>query len=241
MLSIPNLKIAILWLSFFPFFAFGQDREEKDPEEKKKRNIRLYSRTFQVSLFPGISTNGINSGSYVNRFSLNLFGGQSASVKTFEAGLITNSHFQSSSGIQLAGFANIIGTNAFVNLTLSEERRLIHDGYQVNNTGIQISGFLNYVLNQATGAQVTGGLNHAGSDFTGLQVAGIGNSTGGVSIGVHVAGFYNLAKESMAGIQVSTVFNYTDEYLGGTQIALINKARLMQGRNSTPYTRARSL
>lgn len=194
-----------------------------------------------MSLFPGISTNGIWSGSYINNFSLNLFGGLTASNRNLEIGLITNSHFRSSSGLQFAGMANIIGANAFVNLTQSEERALIHDGYEVNNKGIQVAGFLNYVLNHATGAQISGAFNHAGNDFNGLQVAGIGNSTGGFSVGVHVAGFYNLANESMAGMQISALFNYTDSYLSGTQIALINKARLMQGKNSTPPTKARSL
>lgn len=224
----------LVCLAMVPFMAFGQ-------EEEAKKRIRLYERTFQLSLFPGISTNGISSGSYVNRYSLNLFGGLSASNRTFEAGLITNSHFQSSSGIQLAGLANIIGANAFVNLTLSEERALIHDNYEVNHTGIQIAGFLNYVLNHTTGTQISAGLNHTGNNFTGLQIAGIGNSTGGFSLGVHLAGFYNVAKESVAGLQVAGFFNYTDSYLSGTQIALINKARSMQGKNSTPPTKARSL
>jgi hypothetical protein len=229
-----NLNRAILCLVMIPFFTFGQ-------EEEKKRKFRLYERTFQFSVFPGISTNGISSGFYINKYSLNLFGGLSASNRTFEAGLITNAHFQSSSGIQLAGLANIIGANAFLNLTQSEERALIHDGYKVNYQGIQIAGFLNYVFNNATGAQFSGGLNHVRNDFKGLQIAGIGNSTGGVSAGIHLAGFYNLAKKSMAGVQVSTIFNYTDGYLSGTQIALINNARWMQGGNSTPPTKARSL
>lgn len=229
-----NLNRTILCLALIPFLTFGQ-------EEEKKRKIHLYEKSFQFSLFPGISTNGIRSGSYINKYSLNLFGGLSASNRRFEAGLITNAHFQSSSGIQIAGLANIIGTNAFVNLTLSEERALIHDGYEVNHQGIQIAGFLNYVFDNVTGAQLSGGLNHAGANFKGLQIAGIGNSTGGISTGIHLAGFYNLAKESMAGIQVSGLFNYTDGYLSGTQIALINNSRWMQGKNSTPRASARSL
>ena len=36
------------------------------------KKIREYNRTFQFSVFPGISTNGISSGSYYNSFSLNL-------------------------------------------------------------------------------------------------------------------------------------------------------------------------
>src|ERR1700741_4304171 len=109
-------------------------------QEKEKKKIRAYTRIFQVSLFPGISTNGVASGSYFNRYSLNLFGGLSAGNDVLEIGIITNSHFQSSTGIQLAGFANITGTNAFLNLTLSEERSLIHDNFEVNTRGVMVSG-----------------------------------------------------------------------------------------------------
>jgi hypothetical protein len=210
-------------------------------QEQPKKKIKTYEKTFQVSLFPGISTNGIASGSYFNKYSLNLFGGLSAGNHHLEVGLITNSHFQSSTGIQLAGLANITGTNAFVNLTLSEERALIHDNFEVNNKGIQISGILNYVLNHASGLMLTGGFNHSGNDFKGFQLAGLGNSTGGYASGIQIAGFYNVVQESVAGLQVSCLFNFTDAQLSGTQIALINKARWMKGKNSTPITKARSL
>src|SRR5687767_12034152 len=116
----PNLNSAILCLVIIPLCTFGQD-------EKKERKILLYERTFQLSLFPGISTNGVSSGSYINKYSLNLFGGVTGSNRNFEIGLTTNSHFRSSSGIEIAGLANIVGANAFVNLTLAEERALIHD------------------------------------------------------------------------------------------------------------------
>ena len=225
-----HLKSIVLCLVAISFTAHSQVKK-----------LREYERVFQFSLFPGISTNGISSGFYYNKYSLNLFGGLTAGNRNFEIGLITNSHFKSSTGIQLAGFANIIGTNAFVNLTQSEERALIHDGFEVNNKGIQIAGMVNYVLNHASGIQFAGGFNHVGNDFTGVQLAGMGNSTGGFSVGFHLAGFYNLAGESVAGVQVSTLLNYTDGELSGTQIALINKARWMKGKNSTPITRARSL
>jgi hypothetical protein len=232
--SRPNLKAsAVFCIALVPLVSFSQ--------EDQKKKIRLYERSFQFSLFPGISTNGIASGSYINNFSMNLFGGLTASNKIFEVGIISNSHFRSSSGIQIAGLANIIGANAFVNLTLSEERALMHDNYEVNNTGIQVAGLLNYVLDHATGSQVSGGLNHVGGNFKGFQFAGIGNSTGGTSVGVHVAGFYNLAKKSVGGVQVSTFFNYTDEYLSGVQVAVFNKARRMLGKNSTPRTKAKSI
>jgi hypothetical protein len=205
------------------------------------KKLREYERTFQLSLLPGISTNGISSGSYYNKFSLNLFGGLSAGNHHFELGVISNVNLKKTSGIQIAGIGNVVGANAFVNLTLSEERAMIHDDVECNFTGIQLAGFLNYVRDNAKGIQLSGGLNVTGINFKGFQIAAIGNSAGGSSQGFHLAGLYNIADDYVAGIQISALFNYTNQELSGTQIGLINKSFLMQGKKSTPPTKARGL
>jgi len=211
----------------------------QDSLKQKAKRIREYEKAIQLSLFPGISTNGIYSGSYYNNFSFNLFGGLSAGNHIFEAGLISNVNLKKSTGIQLAGLANIVGTNAFVNLTLSEERAMIHDGFESNDKGIQIAGFLNYVRDHAAGIQAAGVMNVVGVDFSGIQLSGIGNSAGGYTEGLQLAGIYNIGHKSMAGFQLSALFNHTDGELSGTQIGLINKARRIKGRKSTPPTRSR--
>jgi len=128
------------------------------------KKIREYDKTLQLSIFPGISTNGVSSGSYYNSFSLNLFGGLSAGNRVLEIGIISNSNLKSTTGIQIAGLANIVGANAFINLSLSEERSLINtEDFEVNRKGIQIAGMLNYVLNNASGIQISGGLNVVGT------------------------------------------------------------------------------
>jgi hypothetical protein len=230
---LPNLR-----LSFFAVFFFSLIISEcvaqQDSTARPKRRFREFNRTFQVSLLPGISTNGVASGDFYNKISLNIFGGTSAGSQLLEIGLLTNNNFKKSNGIQFGGLANIIGANAFVNLTLSEERTLIHDDFRCNFQGIQISGLLNYVLDHAKGIQLSGGLNHAGRDFEGVQIAGIGNSSGGTSIGFHLAGLYNMAHESVGGFQIAGLFNFTDEELAGVQIALINKARWIRGKRSSP-------
>jgi hypothetical protein len=45
----------------------------------------------------------------------------------------------------------------------------------------------------------------------------------------------------MAGFQISSLFNYTDGNLAGAQIGIINKARKISGRKSTPPTNARGI
>ncbi|HTF17420.1 MAG TPA: hypothetical protein VK658_05070 [Chryseolinea sp.] len=206
------------------------------------KKIRTYEKTFQLSIFPGISTNGVSSGSYYNTISLNLFGGLSAGNRLLELGLFTNSNLKSSNGIQIAGLANIVGANAFVNLSQSEERTLINkEEFEVNEKGIQVAGLLNYVLNHASGIQFTAGLNTVGNSFKGLQLAGIGNSAGETIQGVQLAGLYNIAGESVAGFQISALFNYTNAQLSGMQLGLINKARWIKGAKSTPPTKARGI
>src|SRR5436190_4039715 len=74
------------------------------------KKLREYKRSVQFSFAPGISTNGIGSGFYVNAYSINLFGGLSAGNKILEIGLISNLNLKSSTGIQLAGIANVIGS-----------------------------------------------------------------------------------------------------------------------------------
>lgn len=214
---------------------------QQDSTSRPVRRFREYKRVFQIGLFSGISSNGVSSGFYYNKISINLISGASAGNRLIEIGGISNTNFKKSNGIQLAGLANMIGTNAFLNLTLSEERSLIHHEFECNFEGIQLAGFLNYVLDRADGILIAGGMNHAGRSFDGFQIAGIGNSSGGTSSGVHIAGLYNVAHESVAGLQIAGVFNFTDEELSGTQIGLINKARWMKGKKSTPPTSRRSL
>lgn len=206
------------------------------------KKIRSYEKTFQLSIFPGISTNGVSSGSYYNMISLNLFGGLSAGSRLLEVGLITNSNIRSSNGIQLAGLANVVGANAFVNLSQSEERSLINkEEFEVNMKGIQVAGILNYVLNNASGIQFAGGLNVVGNTYKGLQLAGIGNSAGETVQGVQLAGLYNVAEGSVAGFQISALFNYTNAQLSGMQLGLVNKAQWIKGAKSTQPTRARGI
>ncbi|MFZ5970507.1 MAG: hypothetical protein ACOYXA_02850 [Bacteroidota bacterium] len=202
---------------------------------------REYKKKLQFSVFPGISTNGIQSGFYINNFSFNLFGGLSGFNRFLEIGLITNSNIHGTTGIQLAGMANIIGTNAFLNMTQTDEWKMINDGYESNTQGIQTAGLLNYVRTHVTGIQVAGALNVVGRDFNGVQVAGLGNSSAGYAIGFQGAGFYNIAHQFMMGVQITTLFNYTDGQLSGTQLALVNKAKQTMGKNSTPFALARSL
>jgi len=211
------------------------------PSERTIRRLPEHQRFFQFSFFPGISTNGLTSASFVNDFSFNLFGGLSAGNRILELGLITNSNVREVSGIQIAGLANLVGTNAFLHLTPTEELDLIEIGTESSNRGIQIAGLMNYVRDNSYAIQLAGGLNVVGLDFHGFQFAGIGNSAGGTARGSQFAGFYNIAHESMGGIQISTSFNYTRGRLSGAQLGIVNKAVKIDGKNSVPATPSRGI
>ena len=234
-------RCAVLYLLvILPSVVHGQVNKNKE-RKASQRKTQEYKSNFQFSLFPGISTNGIESGSYFNKFSFNLFGGLSRGNRIVELSPFSNTTIRSVTGIQLAGLANIVGANAFLNTTVSDEFELRHEDYESNDKGIQFAGLLNYVRNHSSGIQFSGLLNVVGQNVSGVQLSGIGNSSGWAAGGLQLAGLYNIAKRSIAGVQLSSLFNYTDGQLAGTQIGLFNKARVIAGRNSTPPTPARGL
>ena len=233
--------VAILcFITLLPSGVYSQIKKSQE-RVLPQRKIQEYKSQFQFSLFPGISTNGIQSGSFYNKYSLNLFGGLSRGNRVLEISPFSNATIRSTSGIQLGGLANIVGANAFLNTSASDEFELRHQDYESNDNGIQFAGLLNYVRNHSSGIQFAGVLNVVGQNVSGVQLSGIGNSAGWAAGGLQVAGLYNIAKRSMAGVQLSALFNYTDGQLAGTQIGTINKARMIAGRNSAPPTRARGL
>jgi len=158
-----------------------------NPGYGQTKNLRLKDKGFQISFVPGISTNGVFSGIYFNKVSINLFGGYSAGSTRLEIGGISNLNSFYSNGIQIAGVANAVGSNTFVNLTLMEERSLISEGLESNFTGIQIAGLVNYVRDNSSGIQITGGINVANGHGSGFQLAGVSNMVGEYYEGVQLA------------------------------------------------------
>lgn len=203
---------------------------------------RYQEKKIQLSIFPGISTQGIHEGWYFNKFSFNLFGGISAGSNHFEIAGISNLSLRYTTGIQIAGIANVVGSNAFVNLSLREERELIIDEeFRSFFKGFQIAGYMNYVRNDATGLQLAGAFNVSGGTVTGIQWAGISNVAQKNMIGIQFAGLTNTVIKSTAGWQISLLFNNTKGVLNGTQIGLINRNKYMKGKRSPPPNKARSL
>jgi len=181
------------------------------------------TRPFQLSIVPGLSTQGKMSGQVVNHFSLNVFGGYTGGTNGLEIGGLFNIDKKEVRYMQAAGLFNIVGGKL--------------EGFQVagiNNTvldttkGFQAAGISNFVKGKFAGLQIGGIYNHVTDSVTGLQIAGIANFARRKLSGVQIAGITNFSNKETGGVQVAGVFNYSKK-LKGVQIALINVADTSAG------------
>lgn len=207
----------------------------------QSRKRVFMTRDFQASLVPGVNSNGLNSAQYFNNVSINLLAGISAGNRVFELGVISNASTFRVTGIQIAGIANVVGTNSFIvepdsNLRARDEQKFI-----ANFHGLQFAGIMNYVNENSQGLQFSGVFNSTRKTLRGVQVGGVGNTSGGPTQGVQIAGMYNISGETMSGLQIALLLNVTEESLSGTQLGLVNRARSTGGKNTTPFTKARGL
>lgn len=194
----------------------------KKPDEK----------IFQVSLAPGIGTNGLHPAGFTNVFSINLSSGYSKATLFFEVGVISNLNEEKTRGLQVAGIANLTGANAFAGMSEKEIKEKINSGFEANLTGLQLSGLTNVVINHTFGGQLAGGVNISKGAMLGVQMAGLMNQVNKYIFGVQVAGLSNVALQSVDGVQLAGLSNYTDGELFGVQIGAFNRARNLEGINS---------
>lgn len=191
-----------------------------------------FTKLFQFSLTPGISTNGMHPGGYTNYFSLNLTSGYSSANLLLEIGGISNLNVNETRGLQFAGIANLTGSNAFAGMQWKEIESKNREGFEANLSGAQFSALANVVLNNVFGWQATGGVNVAKGALQGFQIAGISNTVYKYSFAVQLAGIYNVSVESMDGFQFAGLFNITEGGLYGAQVSVFNKAGFIEGINS---------
>lgn len=183
----------------------------------------------QLSSFPGVSTAGFESAKYTYLFSFNLFSGMTAGTKYFALSPISNLGTRSSSGIQLAGIANIIGGQSYLHLTNFEQKQLENEGKTPNQKGIQLAGVLNLVRGQSNGVQISPGMNAVYLSASGFHLGGLGNFSGENMIGLQLGGLYNVSKRLVLGGQVA-VFNAAGARLSGFQLGALNHAKYIEGK-----------
>ncbi|MFT3824739.1 MAG: STN and carboxypeptidase regulatory-like domain-containing protein [Chitinophagaceae bacterium] len=180
-------------------------------------------RPFQVSLLPGISTQGKLSAQVSNKLSFNILGGYTGGVKAFELGGLFNINKKDVRLAQVGGLFNVTG-GTVTGVQIGGVNNTVLD----NVTGVQIAGVNNYVQGKFIGWQIGGVYNHTTDSVRGLQLAGVSNFSRRYIFGAQISGVLNVAKKDVEGLQLSGVFNYTKR-LKGVQIGLINIADTSDG------------
>jgi len=213
-------------LKLVQFFARNKVR-------KHANNVSLTERRLaQVSLTPGLSTNGFISGKISNVVSFNIIAGYAHSLHGVELGGFINMERMEGSGLQMAGAINIVGSHFHGNQWAGASNITLQD-----MAGFQAAGCSNHTK-KVVGFQMAGVLNTA-SETRGLQMSGFANHTSGTLKGIQLAGFINRTG-TLKGMQIGIV-NLAKEVESGFSIGLINlfKDELHQleasANDVTPY------
>ncbi len=187
------LRLVAVMLLAMPLMMFGQAHVDDKP-----------LRTFQVSVLPGIGTDGTESVHHRYKISLNLLGGLTGGISGLEVSAFANLNRGTIQGAQAAGFCNLVwgdieGFNAagYMNIVHGSTR------------GFNAAGFLNVVSGRLEGFQAAGFANVATGSVDGFQGAGFANVTTGGMEGFQGAGFANVVEGNMDGFQGAGFANVT--------------------------------
>ena len=234
----------VVLLIFASFSAFAQDSTKVDINTKDE----LKERPFQITFITPMGTNGIESGKFTNKFSLNLFAGYAGGLDGVEIGGFSNVINGKVQGAQFAGFTNIVngGTTGaqfagftnivrddltggqftgFSNIVAGDVKGIQISGFtniaKGNLNTAQITGFSNIVNGKTDGVQIAGFSNVTRKEMSGVQLAGFSNVAVNNADALQIAGFSNTAKDTLTGIQLSSFIN-TAKHVNGFQIGFIN-------------------
>ena len=186
--------------------------------EESKLKIPL-----QVSVIPGVGTNGLHRLGVDNFLSMNLFGGMTKGVKGLEIGTLININQMQMYGVQVSGIANIVKGEA-IGIQLS-------GGYNSVSSrviGLQFGGVANHVKGNVSGWQIAGIYNINQQDFYGFQIATGVNFVSGKAKGFQFSGISNLAIHGDGSGQATWGYNHS----GGTtnfQMGLANYSKKLRG------------
>jgi len=231
-----SIDLAIDWNSHSPPFFFNNSNT---PVEKtmlgrlllssrqkiQSINLRKFfaNRTMQLSLAPGLSTQGKLSSQVINRFSFNVIGGYTGGVNGVELAGLFNMNRKSVQVFQAAGGVNVTG-GALRGVQMAGLNNTVLDSVH----GFQAAGMGNMVLGSMQGLQLGGFFNVAGKDVRGVQASGFAN-VGCLTVrGLQIAPHFNVAVKEMNGLQLSAGVNYARK-LKGVQIGLVNIADTSEG------------
>lgn len=177
-------------------------------------NGDLKYRKWRVTIFPPLSTNGINAVDYTAKYSINLIGGYHGGLDGAEIGGIFNYEKDYAYGLQIAGITNISGGD-MAGVNIAGILNFARD----DMSGIQLAGLVNYSEESLEGIQATAGINFSKRTTSGLQFAGIGNAGTSSLEGLQVAGIFNATTNDISGLQAAGIFNVARDNVEGLQAA----------------------
>lgn len=184
------------------------------------------TRAYQFSVVPGIGTHGKMNSRVINNTSINLLGGYSGGVNSFEIGGLFNMVQGDVSCAQIGGLFNLVGGSA---------------------KGFQIGGLYNDVNHSVDGIQIGGLANRVFKKVKGFQIASLVNLVGSLD-GTQIGGLMNVVRNEMKGTQLSALYNHAGEVRGvqiglinhtssytGTSVGLINISKSKKGRTRVGF------
>lgn len=176
---------------------------------KNSKNVKdTLARKFQFSIVPFVGTNQKLSGSVVNDYSINLFGGYSAGTNKLELGGLFNLDRGQVSGAQLAGLVNQVGGSV---------------------KGVQFAGLANVNLDSLSGFQGAGLTNFTLRGIRGVQASPLLNVSGGNMDGFQASALINYTHKNAKGVQAGILGNISGGYVEGFQFGLFNYADSVNG------------
>ncbi len=222
------MKVKVFIMILTLFFVVTVHAEGISGNTNNSVQLSLKERFFQLSLFPGLSTDNLAQGPFNNHFVLGVVS-KSDSLEGWALGLAYVGNGKRYNGWATSLFND---TSVFKGWQLSG---------LVNYTGKEFQGFqlapFNFAMGDGGSALQLGGVNYSGGTLRGVQISliNIADNINGAQIGfINVAkkvhgvqiGFVNLADESDASIGLSFVkkgifhFDFLQDFNGFTTLSL---------------------
>lgn len=210
------------------FASFAQPDSLNNDTAPLKKNVLVKDTTTtcpaQFGFFYPLGSNGVQSPTIENNFSVNALFGVNGGVDGAEIGGLVNVNRGKVDGIQIGGIANI--TSGYTNGTaIAGIINMTSD----SANGLIIAGISNVVGDKSNGFHIAGISNTTNGDFMGGQVGGITNLNNGRVDGFQIAGIMNVSNGDLNGIQIGGIANIVHGTTNGSQIGFINASKKVNG------------
>ncbi|QRN96474.1 hypothetical protein JRI60_47000 [Archangium violaceum] len=205
-------------------FSAGAEQPEPAPlpatvEASQQAPAQDVHMPVNLSILPGISTNGFTSGNVVNNLSIGLLATHAGRVDGLATSIVGNWVDRELRGAEFAVVANYAGQ------VKGAQASVITNVAGGSMRGLQAVVGVNVAAGEMVGAQLSSGVNIASGETRGLQAA-VGLNIAPAMTGMQLSTGVSLAR-SLDGVQLSLLNVGGD--VNGAQVGLVNIARRMKG------------